>query len=75
MACSMLSRLAVAKISGACRFVISSVLLGGEGCESAGRSERSKDRLCEFRRRPGDDGKDGFDIGGVIGCIAVAAAM
>ena len=46
----MLSRLAAVKISGASKFVTKSVLLGGVGWLSGGRSDRSSDKLGECVR-------------------------
>lgn len=57
----MLSRFAAVKISGALRLVMRRVLLGGVGCESAGKSERSMERFGE-RRREGDVGEGAGDI-------------
>lgn len=59
-ACSLialwiLSRFAAVKISGACKLVMRSVLLGGEGWMSGGRSVRSRDRLLRFLGREEGD--------------------
>lgn len=62
MACCMLVKVGEAKISGAWRLVIRSVLLGGDGWVSGGRSERSMLMLCEWRLDPG--GVECADEGG-----------
>lgn len=66
----MLSKFAAVKISGACKLVMMRVLLGGVGCESAGRSVRSMERLGE-RRLLDDTG----EAGGDDICIVKAAAI
>lgn len=68
----MLSRFAAWKISGACRFVIRSVLVGGEGCMSGGRSDRSMDMLGEWRRELRGDASAAV-VGGVDISIARVA--
>ena len=67
----MLSRFAAVKISGAWRLVTRSVLLGGVGWESGGRSERSMERFGEWRLV--GDGEAAEDCGGVEMSIVNAA--
>ena len=76
MARWMLSRFAAVKISGACKLVMRSVLLGGEGCESGGKSERSIERFGEWRfDLDGGDGEWLLDDGGVETSIAIAVIL
>jgi hypothetical protein len=65
----MLCRFDAVKISGACRFVMRRVLLGGDGCTSGGRSERSMLMLCEWRL----EGELIEECGGVDISITTAA--
>ena len=81
-ACSLMawlidSRFAAVNISGACRLVMRSVLLGGVGWLSGGRSDRSRERLgeCERLRFEARDGEEVLDCGGVETSIAVAAMV
>lgn len=61
----MLSRFAAWKISRLCRLVIKSVLLGGEGVTSGGRSDRSMLRFGDWRR----------DLGEVAGGVEISMAI
>jgi hypothetical protein len=72
----MLSKFAAVKISGACRLVMSRVLLGGDGWESAGKSDKSMERLGEWRfDLEVGDGEWLLDDGGVETSIAIAAIL
>ena len=56
-----------------------SVFEGGEGCESAGISERSNDMLGEWRRLAGEEEETGRETGGVeisvaMSCIGAATS-
>ena len=59
------SRLAVAKISGAWRLVIRRMFEGAAGWDNGGRSERSRERFGEWRRRLGREGEAPVEGGGV----------
>ena len=63
----MLSRLDAVKISRDSRLVIRRVLLGGDGFDSCGKSERSIERFGECRLL--DDKGDGVGDG----CMAMVA--
>ena len=61
------------KISGAVRLVIRRVLLGGVGWLRGGRSERSRERLGEWRLREVGLGEWVLEVGGVETSIAIVA--
>lgn len=57
-------------ISGACRFVIMSVLLGGEGVDKAGRSLRSIDKFDRLRLLEAGEGGEVITAAAAI-CVAM----
>lgn len=75
MARWMESRFVERKISGDCRLVIRRVLLGGEGWLSAGRSERSSERLGDFVRRGLERGEELWECGGVEISMVIVVAI
>lgn len=58
------------KIRGSLRFVIRSVFEGGVGCESGGRSLKSRER-SECRRLVPEDEDEAREIGGVDTAVAM----
>lgn len=71
IASRMTARFCVVKVSGVLRFVIRSVFEGGVGCESAGRSDRSRERL-ERRRLVPEEVEDVGESGGDATSVAMA---
>lgn len=73
MAWDMDSRFAGAKMEGSPRLVIKRVLEGGDGVESWGRSERSRERFGERRRLRGGKGVIVRAAMGLVVCVERSA--